>query len=74
MFTGIISDIGTIRSHEQRGDVRLVVGTAFDVDTIALGASIACSGACLTVVAKGRDGTGDWAGASARRSHGDASR
>ncbi|PAL21654.1 riboflavin synthase [Sphingopyxis sp. GW247-27LB] len=60
MFTGIISDIGTIRVREDRGDMRLVIGTVFDSDTIDLGASIACSGACLTVVDKGRDGEGDW--------------
>ena len=60
MFTGIITDIGTIRSREDRGDTRLVIGTAFDVDTIDIGASIACSGACLTVVDKGRDSDGNW--------------
>ena len=55
MFTGIITDIGTVRSAEQRGDLRLVIGTSYDLDTIDLGASIACSGACLTVVDKGED-------------------
>ncbi|WP_188237792.1 riboflavin synthase [Sphingopyxis sp. LK2115] len=60
MFTGIITDIGTILAHEDRGDTRLVIGTAYDTATIDLGASIACSGACLTVVDKGRDGTGHW--------------
>lgn len=60
MFTGIITDIGTVRSREDRGDMRLIVGTAYDTGTIALGASIACSGACLTVVDKGRDSGGDW--------------
>lgn len=55
MFTGIITDIGTIRSAEQRGDLRLTIGTAYDATTIDLGASIACSGACLTVVDKGPD-------------------
>src|SRR3546814_12798759 len=55
MFTGIITDIGTIRSREDRGDARLVIGTAYDTGTIDLGASIACSGACLTVVDKGAD-------------------
>ncbi|WP_176596851.1 MULTISPECIES: riboflavin synthase [Sphingobium] len=55
MFTGIITDIGTIRTHEQRGDLRLVIGSAYDMDTVAIGASIACSGACLTVVEKGAD-------------------
>ena len=53
MFTGIISDIGTIRSIEQRGDLRIVIGTDYDTATIAMGASIACSGACLTVVDRG---------------------
>jgi len=60
MFTGIITDIGTVRAREDRGDARLVIGTAYDTGTIDLGASIACSGACLTVVDKGRDATGDW--------------
>ncbi len=64
MFTGIITDIGTIRNREDRGDTRLVIGTVYDVDGIDLGASIACSGACLTVVDKGVDegsnGPGGW--------------
>jgi riboflavin synthase len=60
MFTGIITDIGHVRSREDRGDARLVIGTDYDTDTIDLGASIACSGACLTVVDKGKDGDGDW--------------
>ena len=51
MFTGIITDIGTIWTTEQRGDLRLVVETAYDTTTVDLGASIACSGVCLTVVA-----------------------
>ena len=55
MFTGIVTDIGTVRAREDRGDARLIIGTAYDVDTIDLGASIACSGACLTVVDKGVD-------------------
>jgi riboflavin synthase len=53
MFTGIITDIGTIASVEARGDTRLVVETAFDMASVDLGASIACSGVCLTVVDKG---------------------
>jgi riboflavin synthase len=53
MFTGIITDIGTIHSAEQRGDMRLVIETAYDTATVAMGASIACSGACMTVVDKG---------------------
>ena len=52
MFTGIITDIGTIRSTEQRGDLRCVIDCHYDTTTIDLGASIACSGVCLTVVEK----------------------
>ncbi|HMI40621.1 MAG TPA: riboflavin synthase [Sphingomicrobium sp.] len=55
MFTGIITDIGTVRSAEERGDRRLVIGSGYDLSTVDLGASIACSGACLTVVDKGAD-------------------
>jgi len=55
MFTGIVTDIGTVRSAQQRGDLRLQIQTGYDVDTIDLGASIACSGVCLTVVDKGKD-------------------
>ena len=55
MFTGIITDIGTIRTAQQRGDLRLIIGCAYDMGGVALGASIACSGVCLTVVDKGPD-------------------
>ena len=55
MFTGIITDIGTIRTAEQRGDLRLVIGCHFDMASVAIGASIACSGVCLTVIDKGAD-------------------
>jgi riboflavin synthase len=55
MFTGIVTDVGTVRSAEQRGDLRLVIGTGYDMGTVDLGASIACSGVCLTVVDKGED-------------------
>lgn len=55
MFTGIVTDVGTVRSAEQRGDLRLVIATDYDMDGVELGASIACSGACLTVVDKGDD-------------------
>jgi riboflavin synthase len=52
MFTGIVTDIGTIRKVEPRNDVRrLTIATVYDTGTIDLGASIACSGVCLTVVA-----------------------
>jgi riboflavin synthase len=52
MFTGIITDIGTIKSVEDRGDMRAVIDTGYDMSTVAIGASIACSGVCLTVVEK----------------------
>ncbi|MFQ3595355.1 MAG: riboflavin synthase [Sphingomonadaceae bacterium] len=57
MFTGIITDIGTIRDAESRpgADLAVTIGTRFAMESIALGASIACSGVCLTVVAKGPD-------------------
>ena len=55
MFTGIITDVGTVRSVEQRGDLRLAIACDYDLDTVDLGASIACSGVCLTVVDKGPD-------------------
>ncbi len=60
MFTGIITDIGTIRSTDNRGDLRAIIGCTYDSNTIDMGASIACSGVCLTVVDKGRDDGGDW--------------
>lgn len=55
MFTGIVTDIGSVRSADQRGDLRLVIGTNYDVQSVDLGASISCSGVCLTVVDKGED-------------------
>ena len=60
MFTGIITDIGTLRAVEQRGDLRARIGTGYRVEGIDLGASIACDGVCLTVVAKGTDDHGGW--------------
>ena len=53
MFTGIVTDVGTVRRAEQRGDLRLIIETSYDLETIDLGASISCSGVCLTVVDKG---------------------
>lgn len=60
MFTGIISDIGTIASVEARGDTRLVIETSYDMAGVDLGASIACSGVCLTVVDKSAPGAPGW--------------
>src|SRR6185295_1009590 len=55
MFTGIVTDVGTVIEAEQRGDLRLRIRTGYDPASIDLGASIACSGVCLTVVDKGDD-------------------
>ena len=55
MFTGIVTDVGEVVSAEQRGDLRLRIRTGYDPSTVDLGASIACSGVCLTVVDKGDD-------------------
>ncbi|MCR9146482.1 MAG: riboflavin synthase [Rhodobacteraceae bacterium] len=55
MFTGIITDMGEIRAVERRGDLRVRIGTGYDMARVDLGASIACDGVCLTVVDKGAD-------------------
>jgi riboflavin synthase len=59
MFTGIITDIGTVETAQQRGDLRIIIASHYDMDSVATGASIACSGVCLTVTDKGNreDGT-----------------
>lgn len=54
MFTGIITDIGTVEALEQQGDLRARIGCGYDMDRVEIGASIACNGVCLTVIAKGR--------------------
>ena len=54
MFTGIITDIGTLLGLDRQGDLRARIGTRYDVDGIDIGASIACDGVCLTVVDLGR--------------------
>lgn len=53
MFTGIITAIGAIREARMGGDLHAVISCPWDPDGIAIGASIACSGVCLTVVDKG---------------------
>jgi riboflavin synthase len=62
MFTGIISDIGEVTAVEPRaqGLARLTITCGYDPDSITVGASIACSGACLTVVARGQEGNRAW--------------
>jgi riboflavin synthase len=63
MFTGIVTDVGEVIAIEKRGDTRLTIATGYDPDGIAMGASIACSGCCLTAVETGRlqDGRGFFA-------------
>ena len=57
MFTGIVTDVGDVLSVEPRGDLRrLRIACGYDAEAIAIGASIACSGVCLTVVALAREG------------------
>ncbi len=53
MFTGIVTDVGHVRHIEKRGDTHFVIATNYDVSAIEMGASISCSGACMTVVDKG---------------------
>lgn len=53
MFTGIVTDIGKIIELEKRGDLRARIQTDYDINTIAIGASIACDGICLTVIKTG---------------------
>ncbi len=74
MFTGIVTDLGKIRAIEKQGDTRIEIETSYDMDDVDIGASIACSGPCLTVIAKGigwfaveasaetldKTGLGDW--------------
>ena len=55
MFTGIVSAIGTIVSADRRGDLHLKIDCPWEPEDIAIGASIACSGVCLTVVERERD-------------------
>ena len=55
MFTGIITDIGRVAEVEMRGDMRARIACAYDMAGVDMGASIACDGVCLTVVAKGAD-------------------
>ena len=60
MFTGIITDIGTVTEIEQRGDMRARIATRYDMSGVDMGASIACDGCCLTVVDKGMGADGGW--------------
>ena len=60
MFTGIISDIGTVKSLEQKGDLKIRIESGYAPETIEIGASIACDGVCLTVTDRGALGRVAW--------------
>jgi riboflavin synthase len=66
MFTGIVTDVGKVERVEKRGDTHVVIATHYDVGMIDIGASIACSGICLTVTEKGH-GDDRWFAVSASR-------
>jgi riboflavin synthase len=59
MFTGIVTDVGRVRHVEKRGDTHIVISTKYDMSSVDMGASIACSGICMTVVDKGA-GKDNW--------------
>lgn len=67
MFTGIVSAIGTIRESRNSGDLHATIACPYDPATIAIGASIACSGVCLTVVGKGGTAGDAWFGVDISR-------
>ncbi|MDG6078122.1 riboflavin synthase [Erythrobacter litoralis] len=60
MFTGIVTAIGTIIKTEDRGDMRAVIACPWDPQAIDIGASVACSGVCLTVVERGGEPGNAW--------------
>lgn len=61
MFTGLVSDIGEVMEVSRRGDLaRIRISCAYDAGSVAIGASIACSGPCLTVVAVAAEGARTW--------------
>ena len=58
MFTGIITDVGEVVAREEARDTRFTIACGYDPASIAIGASIACAGCCLTAVATGRHADG----------------
>lgn len=60
MFTGIVTAVGTVTQTQQQADLRLVIACPYDPAAIAIGASIACSGVCLTVVDRGGSAGDAW--------------
>src|SRR5471030_1952230 len=55
MFTGIITDLGAVKGIAAAASTRFEIATAYDLETVAIGASIACAGVCLTVIEKSAD-------------------
>ncbi len=55
MFTGIITDLGVVKNVTASHSTRFEITTAYDLATVAIGASIACAGVCLTVIELGKD-------------------
>ena len=60
MFSGIITDLGQVKAIKAAGDTRFEFSTGLDTAAIDIGASVCCSGVCLTVINKGVDGAEDW--------------
>ncbi len=60
MFTGLISDVGEILEIRKKGDTWLKIGCSYDPTSIEVGASICCSGACLTALERGTDAGRNW--------------
>jgi riboflavin synthase len=61
MFTGLVSDVGEVVNVEPRGELRRIrIACSYPLESIAIGASIACSGPCLTAVATGLAGNRSW--------------
>ncbi|MEM8538037.1 MAG: riboflavin synthase, partial [Pseudomonadota bacterium] len=60
MFTGIVREIGILQKIDQSGDTKIRIGCKRRPESIEIGASISCSGVCLTVVALGSDENGTW--------------
>jgi riboflavin synthase len=60
MFTGIVEDVGRVRLLKPGKDTRVEIETMLPAETFAIGASVACSGVCLTVIERGALSAGGW--------------
>ncbi len=65
MFTGIVTDVGHVRAVKPMGDTRIEIGCGYEAVGIEVGASVSCSGVCLTVVERGHDDEETWFGVDA---------